>query len=142
MNVLLADDERTIAITLRDELTDAGHDVTVANDGNEAAELLGKQRFEVLITDIRMPGLDGIELLRAAFYRFESFALDNVARELLGEGKLLHGSGRGEEITELFQQDKTRLAAYNLKDCELVSDIFEHTTHPSNPARPSLPVTK
>ena len=34
-----------------------------------------------------MPGrviLDGIELLRAAFYRFESFALDNVARELLG----------------------------------------------------------
>lgn len=71
--------------------------------------------------------LDGIELLRAAFYRFESFALDNVARELLGEGKLLHGGGRGEEIGRLFQQDKTRLAAYNLKDCELVSEIFEHT---------------
>ncbi len=71
--------------------------------------------------------LDGIELLRAAFYRFESFALDNVAREILGEGKLLHGSSRGEEITRLFQQDKTRLAAYNLKDCELVSEIFEHT---------------
>lgn len=72
--------------------------------------------------------LDGIELLRAAFYRFESFALDNVAKELLGEGKLLHGSGRGEEITQLFQQDKTRLADYNLKDCELVSDIFAHTS--------------
>ncbi len=72
--------------------------------------------------------LDGIELLRAAFYRFESFSLDNVAREILGEGKLLQGSGRGEEITELFQQDKTRLAAYNLKDCELVSDIFQHTS--------------
>ncbi len=71
--------------------------------------------------------LDGIELLRAAFYRFESFALDNVARELLGEGKLLHGSGRGEEITVLFQQDKTRLADYNLRDCELVSQIFAHT---------------
>ena len=71
--------------------------------------------------------LDGIELLRAAFYRFESFSLDNVARELLGEGKLLHGSGRGEEIGRLFQQDKTRLADYNLKDCELVSEIFEHT---------------
>jgi DNA polymerase-2 len=71
--------------------------------------------------------LDGIELLRAAFYRFESFALDNVAREILGEGKLLHGSSRGDEITRLFQQDKTQLAAYNLKDCELVSEIFEHT---------------
>ncbi|MEE4144809.1 MAG: DNA polymerase II [Halieaceae bacterium] len=79
---------------------------------------------------VQCPGrviLDGIELLRAAFYRFESFSLDNVAHELLGEGKLLHGSGRGEEIGLLFQRDKTRLAEYNLKDCELVSQIFEHT---------------
>ncbi|MHC4954594.1 MAG: sigma-54-dependent transcriptional regulator, partial [Planctomycetota bacterium] len=66
MNVLLADDERTIAITLRDELTDAGHDVTVVHDGDAAAEQLQKRRFELLITDIRMPGVDGIELLRRA----------------------------------------------------------------------------
>ena len=71
--------------------------------------------------------LDGIELLRAAFYRFESFALDNVARELLGEGKLLHGPQRGEEIGRLFNEDKSRLAAYNLRDCELVSEIFAVT---------------
>jgi len=79
----------------------------------------------------QLPGrvlLDGIELLRAAFYRFESFSLENVSRQLLGEGKLLHGSERGLEITELFQTDKTSLAAYNLKDCELVSDIFAHTS--------------
>lgn len=78
----------------------------------------------------RLPGralLDGIELLRAAFYRFESFSLEAVARELLGEGKLLHGDDRGAEITRLFQQDKTRLAAYNLRDCELVSAIFSKT---------------
>ena len=79
---------------------------------------------------VQCPGrviLDGIELLRAAFYRFESFALDNVAHELLGEGKLIHGSDRGEEIGRLFAEDKTALAAYNLKDCELVSRIFAHT---------------
>jgi len=78
----------------------------------------------------RVPGrllLDGIELLRAAFYRFESFSLEAVARELLGEGKLLHGSDRGEEIGRLFREDKQRLAAYNLRDCELVSRIFAHT---------------
>jgi len=66
MNVLLADDERTIAITLRDDLVDAGHEVTVAHDGDSAAEKLGEQRFDVLITDIRMPGRDGIELLKLA----------------------------------------------------------------------------
>ena len=80
---------------------------------------------------VQMPGrvvLDGIDMLRAAFYNFESFALDNVARELLGEGKLLHGAGRGEEIGKLFETDKTALAAYNLKDCELVSEIFQQTS--------------
>ncbi len=80
---------------------------------------------------VQFPGrvvLDGIELLRAAFYRFESFSLENVSRQLLGEGKLLHGSDRGGEITRQFLEDKTSLAQYNLKDCELVSEIFAHTS--------------
>ncbi|HDY83457.1 MAG TPA: DNA polymerase II, partial [Halieaceae bacterium] len=79
---------------------------------------------------VQFPGrvvLDGIELLRAAFYRFESFSLENVSRQLLGEGKLLHGSDRGGEITRRFLEDKTSLAQYNLKDCELVSEIFATT---------------
>ncbi len=79
---------------------------------------------------VQLPGrvvLDGIELLRAAFYRFESFSLENVSRQLLGEGKLLHGGDRGGEITRQFREDKTSLAAYNLKDCELVSEIFAVT---------------
>ncbi len=78
---------------------------------------------------VQMPGrvvLDGIELLRTATYRFESFSLENVSRQLLGDGKLLHGSDRGGQITELFQQDKNTLARYNLQDCELVWEIFEH----------------
>ncbi len=80
---------------------------------------------------VQFPGrvvLDGIELLRAAFYRFESFSLEHVAGELLGEGKLLHGPGRGDEITRLFREDKSRLADYNLRDCELVSEIFAATS--------------
>ncbi len=70
--------------------------------------------------------LDGIELLKAAFYRFESYSLENVSRELLGTGKLLKGSGRGVEIESLFRTDKAALARYNLRDCELVSEVFRH----------------
>lgn len=76
---------------------------------------------------VQFPGrviLDGIELLRAAFYRFESFSLEHVARQLLGDGKLLHGDDRGAEITRLFHEDKTALAEYNLRDSELVTQIF------------------
>jgi len=70
--------------------------------------------------------LDGIELLRTATYRFESFSLENVAQSLLGEGKLLKGSGRGAEIATLFRDDPDALAEYNLRDCELVRDVFRH----------------
>ncbi|MDE0953014.1 MAG: DNA polymerase II [Halioglobus sp.] len=79
---------------------------------------------------VQFPGrviLDCIELLRAAFYRFESFSLETVARQLLGDGKRLHGNDRGAKITRQFHRDKTSLARYNLKDCELVSDIFAAT---------------
>ncbi len=69
--------------------------------------------------------LDGIELLKAANYRYESYSLQNVSEELLGEGKLLTGDDRGSDITHLFKQDKLALAEYNLRDCELVWKIFQ-----------------
>ena len=64
MRILLADDERAIAITLRDDLERAGHKVSIARDGTEARAALAEAPFDVLITDIRMPGASGIELLQ------------------------------------------------------------------------------
>ena len=64
------------------------------------------------------------ELLKAANYRFVSFSLESVARQLLGQGKLLAGSHRGDDISLLFETDKPQLARYNLRDCSLVWDIF------------------
>jgi len=78
----------------------------------------------------RIPGrpvLDGVDLLRAGFWSFESFALDNVASELLGTRKLITGDkDKIAEINHLFRNDKAALADYNLLDCLLVHDIFEH----------------
>jgi DNA polymerase-2 len=76
---------------------------------------------------VSLPGrvvLDGIELLKQANYQFDSFALNNVAAELLGQSKLLQGTDRGQDITRLYDEDKPALARYNLKDCQLVWDIF------------------
>ncbi|HTF97649.1 MAG TPA: DNA polymerase II [Cellvibrio sp.] len=70
--------------------------------------------------------LDGIDLLKAANYSYESYSLQNVSEKLLGQGKLLTGNHRGEDITLLFQSNKLALAEYNLRDCELVWKIF-HT---------------
>lgn len=83
---------------------------------------------------VHVPGrciIDGIEMLRQAQYQFESFALDNVAEELLGRKKLLSGGfshkDYNHEIEYLFDHDKPALAAYNLEDCVLVWDIFQQT---------------
>ena len=71
--------------------------------------------------------LDGIDTLKSATYHFESFSLESVSRELLGKGKLIHDpDDRGQEILRLFHQDKPALAKYNLEDCQLVWDIFQH----------------
>lgn len=69
--------------------------------------------------------LDGIELVKAANYRFQNYSLANVSSELLGTTKLIVGDDRGAEITTLFRTDKPALARYNLRDCELVWDIFD-----------------
>ncbi|MDP2609480.1 MULTISPECIES: DNA polymerase II [unclassified Oceanobacter] len=69
--------------------------------------------------------LDGIELLRAASYQFESFSLNAVSEQLLGDSKLLTGSQRGDDIQQLYQTDLAAFSAYNLQDCDLVWRIFE-----------------
>ncbi|MGJ8648479.1 MAG: DNA polymerase II [Marinomonas colpomeniae] len=69
--------------------------------------------------------LDGITLLRVGGYHFESFSLNNVSKEILDDGKLLHGVERWQEIERLHREDLNAFVAYNLQDCDLVLRIFE-----------------
>ena len=62
--ILIADDEESVRGFLKEILMDAGYRVTTASDGREALDLLGRQRFDLVISDIRMPGLDGMALLQ------------------------------------------------------------------------------
>ncbi len=102
---------------------------TLGRGGERAAILQPQQAGQARIASI--PGrvvLDGIDTLRAAFWSFDSFALDNVARELLGRGKLIQESqDKIAEIRHLFREDRPALAAYNLEDCRLVEEIFQKT---------------
>lgn len=63
--VLFADDDAGIRTVMGIVLADAGFTPVVAADGTQALELFERQRPAVVITDIRMPGLDGLGLLRA-----------------------------------------------------------------------------
>jgi len=64
--VLLAEDEPTIAIPLSDELEEHGFAVVHEADGDAALDRLRRRRFDALITDLRLPGRSGLELLADA----------------------------------------------------------------------------
>ncbi|MGA2060459.1 MAG: sigma-54 dependent transcriptional regulator [Thermoguttaceae bacterium] len=64
MKILVVDDEKIKRITLADDLAAQGHDVDMASDGEEAFDKLSQERFDVLVTDLKMPKLDGLELLK------------------------------------------------------------------------------
>ncbi|WP_231757233.1 DNA polymerase II [Microbulbifer elongatus] len=80
---------------------------------------------------VTLPGrvvLDGIDGLKSATHSFESFSLEFVAQTLLGRGKDTEDvDNRLAVIEHDFRHDKPKLAAYNLEDCRLVWDIFQHT---------------
>lgn len=63
VRILVVDDERAIRDTLKGILEDEGYDVTAAEDGAEALALFEKSPYDVVLCDIKMPKMDGIEVL-------------------------------------------------------------------------------
>ncbi len=65
-HILVVDDEDGVRSFLAEALEDSGYSVVQAGDGTAAAERLRREAFDLLITDFRMPGLHGLELVRIA----------------------------------------------------------------------------
>lgn len=63
MKVLIIDDERSIRNTLKEILEFEGHEITLASDGKEGLETALAGNFDVIFCDIKMPGMDGVEVL-------------------------------------------------------------------------------
>jgi DNA-binding NtrC family response regulator len=66
VKILVVDDEAIIRESLRDWLADAGYEVFTAENGSKALELIEKERLGIVIADLVMPGMDGIELMKKA----------------------------------------------------------------------------
>ena len=64
--ILVADDEVVIRALLTEVLTEEHHEVTTADDGKQAIDLLQRSRYDLVITDLVMPGVNGIDVLMAA----------------------------------------------------------------------------
>jgi len=63
MKILIIDDERGIRNSFGEILSDEGYEVDTAENGIKGLEKAGKERFDVIFCDIKMPGMDGVEVL-------------------------------------------------------------------------------
>ena len=97
---------------------------------------IGRDKREAFVRDwdgqtiVDIPGrsiVDGIEALKTMTYQFDSFSLDNVAQQLLGDKKLIQSEDKLGAIKALYYEDPSSLASYNHKDCVLVNEIATKT---------------
>ena len=62
-HILVVDDEKNIRQLFQEELLDEGYAVTVADSGEQALEKIANKEPDLVIVDIRMPGMNGLELM-------------------------------------------------------------------------------
>ncbi|MEF2230610.1 MAG: response regulator [Pseudodesulfovibrio sp.] len=75
IRILLVDDQPDFTEVLAKRLVRRGMVVDEAEDGNEALGMLQSARYDVAVFDLRMPGADGVQLLKAARLRFPAMAV-------------------------------------------------------------------
>ena len=94
MRVLIVDDEESLGCTLQANLELDGFEVDFATSGTAALALLERQTYDLMLSDIRMPGMNGVELFRAAratqpampVVLMTAFALEGLVKQAISEG--------------------------------------------------------
>ena len=84
MKILIIDDERSIRNSLKEILMDEGYDVDVAENGVQGCEMVEKEKYSVIFCDIKMPEMDGMEVLD----RFASIGVDAAVIMISGHGDI------------------------------------------------------
>ena len=84
MKILIIDDERSIRNSLKEILADEGYDVDTAENGVQGYSMVEKEKYDVVFCDIKMPEMDGMEVLD----RFTAMGIDAAVVMISGHGDI------------------------------------------------------
>lgn len=106
-HILLVDDEANLRTVVAERLTEHGYKVTEAGSGEQALDLLGDFAFDVVICDLRLPGIGGQQVIDAALERYPSI----IAVVITGYGTVKDAvdaikRGAADFVTKPFQFDE------------------------------------
>ena len=97
--ILIVDDEEDVRISLKQVLERAGHDVSVAKSGAEGLDMMKRDAADLVITDVIMPGIDGIATARQI-------------REKYRNTRIIVMSGGGKTAPEPYEPDAIKTRSY------------------------------
>lgn len=111
LSILVADDEENIRALMRRWLTGEGHTVAAVANATEAAKLLTKVRFDVIVTDVIMPDGDGVQLIgdfKRAQPHVRILAISGGNRYMEGENcvKIARGFGAHAVLLKPFKREQ------------------------------------
>lgn len=84
MKILIVDDERSIRNSLKEILVDEGYDVDLAENGAQGCAMAEKEKYSVIFCDIKMPEMDGLEVLE----KFQQMGVDAAVVMISGHGDI------------------------------------------------------
>ena len=121
IKIFIVEDEKAISDLLRMSLSKAGYECTCAFDGIEAADILEKMRFDLILLDVMLPGADGFELMEyirtlempVIFITARNMVEDRVKGLRMGAEDYIV---KPFEIIELLARVETVLRRYNKLD--------------------------
>jgi CheY-like chemotaxis protein len=103
MTILVVEDDRSFRKGLTFELQDAGYQVTEAENGKQAIELINKNSFDLVVSDLVMPEADGLEI-------FEQLGTTSPDTKFI-------------LLTAFIDNDRAKLAQKILKECVIEKSI-------------------
>jgi DNA-binding NtrC family response regulator len=139
--LLVVDDEQDTCANLADIFTDLGYDVDVAYDGHSARERVKQKTYDVALLDLKMPGMDGLELFQrikeishgTVAIVVTAYASSETARRILDAGawrimpKPIDFSALLHQVNEALDQPLVLLVDDDHDLCGTLGDLFrEH----------------
>lgn len=156
--LLVVDDEQDTCANLADIFTDLGYDVDVANDGPSALELVRRKTYDIALLDLKMPGMDGLELFKrikeisngTVAIVVTAYASSDTARKILDAGawriipKPVDFSALLRQVNEALDQPLVLVVDDDHELCDTLWDLFRetglrvHVAHDANAASERL----
>jgi DNA-binding response OmpR family regulator len=117
MKILIVDDDQQMTSFMKLGLEDYNHEVDIANDGIKGKKLALKNKYDLIILDVVLPGMDGFELCRKIRYHVKSPILMVTSLDMIEDRVCGYNCGADDYLPKpfFFQELLYRINALEIK---------------------------